>query len=268
VPATPRTGPLDAAGASAGDRPVGLVTGGGRGIGLAIAAAWARRGVAVAAVDRDVAGAARLEQACGSGPGAAPSVFYEADVRDFRRAHEVVADARARFGRIDYLVLNAGITRDHVLWKMDETDWDEVIAVNLKGAFNYARAAVPGMIERRTGRVVLVSSINGLRGKHGQSNYAASKAGLVGFARSLALELGPRGINVNVVAPGFVRTPMTESLPAEVVERARGETALKRLAEPEDVAQAVDFLCRDEARHLTGVVLRVDGGQALAAESV
>lgn len=245
--------------------PVGLVTGGGRGIGLAVAAAWARRGVSVAAVDRDPAGASRVRAACEAAH--VPCTFHEADVRDAARAREVVAEAAARLGGLDYLVLNAGITRDHVIWKMDEEDWDEVLAVNLKGAFTYVRAAVPHFLERRSGRIVFVSSINGLRGKFGQSNYAASKAGLVGFARSLTLELGPRGVNVNVVAPGLTRTEMAEALPPEALERARAESALGRTAEPEDVAAAVDFLCREESRHLSGVVLRVDGGQALAAES-
>jgi len=245
--------------------PVGLVTGGGRGIGLAIASAWARRGVSVAAVDRDPAGAERVRSACEAA--GVPFTFHEADVRDAARAREVVADAAARLGGLDYLVLNAGITRDHVVWKMEEEDWDQVLAVNLKGAFTYVRAAVPGFLERRAGRIVFVSSINGLRGKFGQSNYAASKAGLIGFARSLALELGPRGVNVNVVAPGLTRTEMAESLPPGALERARAEAALQRVAEPEDVAAAVDFLCRGESRHLTGIVLRVDGGQALAAES-
>jgi 3-oxoacyl-[acyl-carrier protein] reductase len=246
-------------------RPVGLVTGGARGIGLAVAAAWARRGVAVAAVDRDPAGAERVREACA--PAGVPHAFHEADVRDVARARAVLAEVVERLGPPEYLVLNAGVTRDHVLWKMEETDWDEVMAVNLKGAFAYARAAVPHLIERGRGRIVLISSINGLRGKFGQANYAASKAGLIGFARSLALELGPRGINVNVVAPGLTRTEMAESLPPERLARARQETALQRIAEPEDVAAAVDFLCREESRHITGVVLRVDGGQALAAES-
>jgi 3-oxoacyl-[acyl-carrier protein] reductase len=245
-------------------RPVGLVTGGGRGIGLAVAEAWARRGVAVAAVDREDSGEVRVRTACEAA--GVPFTFHRADVRDVARAREVVAEVLERLSGLDYLVLNAGITRDHVLWKMEETDWDEVIAVNLKGAFTYVRAAVSHLLERGTGRIVFVSSINGLRGKFGQSNYAASKAGLIGFARSLALELGPRGVNVNVVAPGLTRTEMAASIPPAVLERARGEAALKRTAEPGDVAAVVDFLCRDESRHLTGVVLRVDGGQALAAE--
>jgi len=245
---------------------VGLVTGGARGIGLAIVRAWARRGVAAAVVDCDPHGEARVREACAS-HGIAHA-YWIADVRDHVRAEAVVGDVVERFGRLDYLVLNAGITRDRVSWKMSEAEWDDVIAVNLKGAFNYVRAAVPRLRAQDSGRIVFVSSINGLRGKFGQANYAASKAALIGYARTLALELGASGITVNVVAPGMIRTGMTEGLPAAVRERALAESPLGRLGEPSDVAEVVDFLCRDESRHVTGAVLRVDGGQALAAESV
>jgi NAD(P)-dependent dehydrogenase (short-subunit alcohol dehydrogenase family) len=248
---------------SPGTRPVGLVTGGGRGIGLAIVAAWARRGDAAAVVDREPSGEAAVRAACGD----TPFAYYTADVRDHARAGEVVADAVARLGRLDHLVLNAGITRDRVSWKMSEAEWDEVLDVNLKGAFNYVRAAAPVLRAQGSGSIVFVSSINGLRGKFGQMNYAASKAAMIGMARSLALELGPSGITVNVVAPGMVRTEMSAGLPAEIVERAVAESALKRLAEPEDVAEVVAFLCGPAARRVTGTVLRVDGGQALAGET-
>ncbi len=248
---------------SGGVRPVGLVTGGGRGIGLAIVRAWARRGIAVAVVDRDPSGEAAVRDACED----APFAFYTADVRDHARAGEIVADAAARLGLLDYLVLNAGITRDRVSWKMSEEEWDEVLDVNLKGAFNYVRAAAPILRAQGSGAIVFVSSINGLRGKFGQMNYAASKAAMIGMARSLALELGPSGVTVNVVAPGMVRTEMSAGLPAKIVERAISESALKRLAEPEDVAEVVSFLCGPLARHVTGAVLRVDGGQALAGEA-
>jgi 3-oxoacyl-[acyl-carrier protein] reductase len=242
-------------------RPAGLVTGGGRGIGLAVARAWAARGVAVAVVDRDPDGAPRVAAALGE----VPHAYYVADVRDLQRAQAVVDDVVGRFGRLDYLVANAGVARDRVSWKMSEAEWDEVIAVNLKGAFNYARAAIPQLRAQGSGRLVFVSSINGLRGKFGQSNYAASKAGLIGLARSLALELGRSSVTVNVVAPGMIRTEMTASL-VEPLERARAEAALGAIGDPEDVAEAVDFLCRPAARHITGTVLRVDGGQVLAAE--
>jgi 3-oxoacyl-[acyl-carrier protein] reductase len=178
----------------------------------------------------------------------------------------VVDDVWRRNGRLDYLVLNAGVARDRVIWKMSEAEWDEVLAVNLKGAFNYVRAAVPRLRDQGSGRVVFISSINALRGKFGQCSYAASKAGQIGFARSLAVELGSAGITVNVVAPGMVRSAMTSALPEAVLTRACAESLLGRIGDPEDVAAAVDFLCRPESRHITGAVLRVDGGQALASE--
>jgi NAD(P)-dependent dehydrogenase (short-subunit alcohol dehydrogenase family) len=253
--------------AGAGDttHPVGLVTGGGRGIGLAVVRAWARRGVVAGVVDREAQAQPCVEALClaeGS-----TCAFYTADVRDHARAQEVVDDLWRRYGRLDYLVLNAGVARDRVSWKMSEEEWDEVLAVNLKGAFNYVRAAAPRLRDQGFGRLVFVSSINALRGKFGQSSYAASKAGLIGLARTLAVELGPAGITVNVVAPGMVRTGMTSALPEPVLARARAESLLGRIGDPEDVAAAVDFLCRPESRHITGAVLRVDGGQALAAES-
>ncbi len=263
----PQAGPPAGTGGSAagGGPPVGLVTGGGRGIGLAIVQAWARRGVVVAVVEHDAEVQPCVEALCrGEGSTCA---FYLADVRDHARAQEVVDDLWRRHGRLDYLVLNAGVARDRVSWRMSEEEWDEVLAVNLKGAFNYVRAAAPRLRPQGFGRVVFVSSINALRGKFGQSSYAASKAGLIGLARTLAVELGPAGITVNVVAPGMIRTGMTSALPEPVLTRARSESLLGRIGDPEDVAAAVDFLCRPESRHITGAVLRVDGGQALASES-
>ena len=242
--------------------PVGLVTGGGRGIGLAIVRAWAARGVVPVVVDSDPDAGLAVTRALAGAAG--PHAVHVADVRDFARAHAVVDAVVEKFGRLDYVVANAGITRDRVSWKMSEQEWDDVIAVDLKGAFNYAHAAIPHLRARREGRLVFVSSINGMRGKFGQCNYSAAKAGLIGLARSLALELGEAGITVNVVAPGFVATGMTEALP-EVAARAAAESALRRTAQPDDIAAMVDALCRPEARHVTGVVMRVDGGQALAA---
>jgi 3-oxoacyl-[acyl-carrier protein] reductase len=247
---------------ASGSRPVGLVTGGARGIGLAIARLWAREGVAVAVVDRDPAGESAVREACA----AVPFAYYPADVRDGPRASEIVGDVVARLGGLDRLVLNAGIARDRVLWKMSEEEWDEVLAVNLTGSYRYVRAAAPHLRAQKSGSIVFVSSINALRGKFGQSNYAASKAGMIGLARSIALELGPSGVRVNVVAPGMIRTDMTAGLPPDAIARARAQSALERLGDPEDVAEAVCFLCGPAARHVTGEVLRVDGGQALAAE--
>ncbi len=186
-----------------------------------------------------------------------------ADVRDFAAAEAAVAQAVATFGRLDILVGNAGLAADAMSWKMTEAQWDEVLDVNLKGCFAYARAAAPVLRERRDGgaRVVFIASINGLRGKAGQANYAASKAGVVALGKTLARELGRAGVTVNVVAPGMVRTPLTAALPGEVVQRAVDESALGRIAAPEDIADAVTFLCSARARHVTGAVLRVDGGQ-------
>jgi NAD(P)-dependent dehydrogenase (short-subunit alcohol dehydrogenase family) len=148
-----------------------------------------------------------------------------------------------------------------MIWKMSEDAWDQVLDVNLKGCVAFCRAVAPVFREQRHGRMVNIASINGMRGKAGLSNYSASKAGIIGLTRTLARELGPRGINVNCVAPGMVRTVMTANLPGEILATAIAETALGRIAEPEDVARVVVFLCSDRARHVTGEVIRVDGGQ-------
>ena len=158
-------------------------------------------------------------------------------------------------------VLNAGVSRDAASWRMTEEDWREVIDVNLTGAFAWAQAAARVMREHGAGAIVFVSSINGLRGKFGLANYSASKAGLVGLTRTLARELGPRGIRVNAVAPGYIRTAMTAKVEPRFIDQAIAETALGRLGEPEDVAEAVAFLVSPAARHITGEVVRVDGGQ-------
>ncbi|HUH13417.1 MAG TPA: 3-oxoacyl-ACP reductase FabG [Longimicrobiales bacterium] len=239
---------------------VALVTGAARGIGAAIARTLAaegcdvalldvRRGEEIAAVAADVESAGRR------------ALVLEADVRDLARAEAMVSETRARLGRLDVLVCAAGITRDAMSWKMEGDAWDEVLAVNLTGCFAYARAAAPVLRAQRAGRMVFVASINGLRGKAGQANYAASKAGVIALAKTLARELGPAGINVNAVAPGLVETPMTRDLPAEALERAVGESALGRIGAAEDVADTVAFLCSRRARHITGGVIRIDGGQ-------
>lgn len=236
------------------DGDVAVVTGAASGIGLEILNALARSGARVHGFDVE------RPETVESGPGGEP-VFHRVDLRDdgeIRAAVEAVLEAE---GRIDLLVNNAGITRDGVLWKMEDADWEDVLAVNLSGAWRVLRAIAPHMRDRERGRVVQIASVNGLRGKFGQSNYAASKAGLIGMTRAAARELGPRGITVNAVAPGMIDTPMAAAIPAEVVQRAVDESALGRLGRPADVAGAVLFLLSDEAAHVTGVVLRVDGGQ-------
>jgi 3-oxoacyl-[acyl-carrier protein] reductase len=186
------------------------------------------------------------------------------DVADRGQVESLVERAATEHGSLDLLVHAAGITRDRVLWKLEDEEWNSVMRVNLDSAFFLLRAAAPHLRRSTRGSVVLISSINAERGKFGQSNYAASKAGLIGLARSAACELGRDGTRVNVVAPGFIATAMTEPLPAEIKEQAIAETVLGSAGRPEDVAGAVVFLCSDLARHVTGQVLRVDGGQLMA----
>lgn len=238
---------------------VALITGAAAGIGAAIAAGLAREGCAIAIVDIKPP----------AEPPAALIAFghatrvYQADVRDFAEAERIVAAVRHDFGRLDVLVCNAGITDDAVTWKMTESQWDRVVAVNLKGCFNYCRAAAAVFKDQRSGRIVNIASINGLRGKFAQANYAASKGGIIALSKTLARELGKFGVNVNVVAPGMVSTDMARALPPEFVEAAIKETVLGRLASPEECADLVAFLCSERARHITGEVVQIDGGQYL-----
>ncbi len=232
-----------------------LITGGMSGIGLATAAAFARGGDRVSVVDlTEETGGKELVQASGGR-------CFQADVRDFARAEAIVEEVVAAAGRLDVLVNNAGISRDHVLWKMSESEWDEVVDVDLKGVFNYLRAAAPVLRQQKSGKVVNVASINGLRGKAGLANYAAAKSGLIALTRVAARELGPSNINVNAVAPGWVDTPLTRKFPAEVRAQALRESALGRIGTPEDIAEVIFFLCSEQARHITGQVIVVDGGQ-------
>ena len=235
-----------------------LVTGGAAGIGAAIALGLAREGCDVAIVDRKADGSLDAIQALGC-----KGLALAADVRDPAAAARAVEDVLRAFGRLDILVCSAGITADATVWKMTEPQWDEVIAVNLKGVFNYNQAAARRFREQKSGKIVNLSSINGLRGKFGQANYAASKAGVIALSKSLARELGKYGVNVNAIAPGMVETAMARALPAAVVEAARAETVLGRLGAPEDCANLAVFLCSDRARHITGEVIVIDGGQYL-----
>jgi len=232
-------------------RPAALVTGGGRGIGRAVVEALAPDAW-VAALD-----------VAFPHPGGPADVEIDANVRDPAALGRAVERIGRERGGLDWVVCCAGIIRDRVSWKMTDDEWADVLAVNLTGAFNTVRAA--GALLRRSpcGRVVLISSINGVRGNFGQANYAASKAGLIGLARSLAVEFARDRVTVNVVAPGFIATDMTRTLPEEVHERAVQRTPLGRIGRPAEVAAAVRFLCSEAAGFVTGVVLPVDGGQLL-----
>jgi 3-oxoacyl-[acyl-carrier protein] reductase len=185
----------------------------------------------------------------------------KADVSSFDDAQSMVNQVVEAFGGLDILVNNAGINRDGVIWKMTEEQWDQVLDINLKGYFNYCRAAVPIFREQKAGKIVNVTSINGLRGKFGQTNYSASKAGIIGLTKALARELGRASVNVNAVAPGLIETDMMKDAPDNVREAALAEIVLGRMGQPEEVATVVAFLCTDAARHITGEVIRVDGGQ-------
>jgi acetoacetyl-CoA reductase/3-oxoacyl-[acyl-carrier protein] reductase len=230
---------------------VALVTGGGGAIGGAVGTLLLAAGARVVSLDH------------AERPGPAGVVSLSCDVTREEQVEAALGQLLREQGRLDVVVHCAGVTRDGVLWKLTSDDWRTVMAANLDSAFYLLHAVVPALRAAGGGAVVLVSSINGERGKAGQANYAASKAGLNALARSAARELGRFGIRVNAIAPGWVETPMTAALPEELRERALAETALGRLASPDDVAGAVLFLCSDLARHVTGQVLRVDGGQLI-----
>lgn len=229
---------------------VAVVSGGSGGIGGAIVDALQERGAAAISLDSRRPADERI-------------AYVETDIARDEAVRAAVDRVVHDRGRIDILVHAAGLTRDAVCWKLRPADWDAVVAVNLRGAFLLLRHVLPVMRRGAGGRIVLIGSINGSRGKFGQTAYAASKAGLIGLAKSAARETARFGILINVVEPGMVRSPMTESLPREAVEQAVAESLVGRLGEPGDVAAAVAFLCGEGARHITGQVLRVDGGQYL-----
>jgi 3-oxoacyl-[acyl-carrier protein] reductase len=237
-----------------------IVTGGSLGIGAAIAIELGREGANVAVNYRrhDTEAkqvVAEIEKLGSKG------LAVKADVSSYNDAIKMVQQVQEQFGRLDILVCNAGITWDGVIWKMSEEQWDTVIGVNLKGYFNYNKAAALVFKDQKYGKIVNVSSINGLRGKFAQSNYAASKGGEIAMSKSLARELGAFNVNVNVVAPGMVLTDMMDNLAPEFKNKAMAETVVGRFATPEDCAHLVAFLCSDLSRHITGEVIKIDGGQ-------
>ncbi len=237
-----------------------IVTGGSVGIGRAIVPALAKAGANVALNYRRHADEAKtlvLEvESLGR-----KALAVQADVSSFADAQAMVKRVVEEFGSVDILVCNAGINRDAVVWKMTEEQWDEVITTNLKGYFNYIHAVAPYFREQKHGRIINITSINGLRGKFGQSNYAASKAGIIGLTKTVARELGHSRVTVNAVAPGMILTEMAKKLEQKWIDVATAETVLNKLGEPEDVAHLVVFLASDLAGHITGQVISVDGGQ-------
>ena len=191
------------------------------------------------------------------------AIAVQCDISSFADAERVVQTAINEFGRLDIMVNNAGMNWDGVSWKMSEEQWDRVLEVNLKGYFNFTRQVAPIFKDQKYGKIINITSINGLRGKFGQTNYSASKAGIIGFTKALAKELGGFGVNVNAVAPGLIETAMLKESEArdKIVDMAMGESALKQVGQPEDLGFLVAFLASEKARHITGEVIKVDGGQ-------
>jgi len=237
---------------------VSIVTGASQGIGETIASELAREGARVVLVDiqkdKLEAVAGRIRESGGT------AACHEADVFRLEDATRVVESVLKDFGRVDHLVNNAGITRDNLLLRMKEEEWDAVIGVNLKGCWNFSKAVIKSMVAGRYGRIVNIASVVGLAGNPGQANYAASKAGVMGFSRALAREVASRGITVNCVAPGYIATAMTDLLPEEVKKAFMNSIPVKRFGLPKEVAFAVKFLLSEEAAYITGQVINVNGG--------
>ena len=241
---------------------VALITGAARGIGATIALALAAEGTDIAVVDYGEKSAAEETLAKIAERGVRVA-YYRCDVSDFAAA-KATADAVGKdFGKIDILVNNAGVTADKLLVRMEEEDWDRVININLKGCFNMIKHVTPYMMRKRYGRIVSISSVVGLMGNAGQANYSASKAGIIGLTKTVAKEFAPRGVTANAVAPGFIKTAMTDALSEEQKQAIYKLIPLGKLGETEDIAEAVLFLVSDRARYITGEVLRVDGGMCM-----
>ncbi len=242
------------------DGKVALVTGGSLGIGTAISLDLAGNGADVALTYRKHGDEAKtiVEQIIIMGR---RGKEYKVDVSDFEAVQGLVKTVLDDLGRLDILINNAGMNWDGVVWKMTEEQWDAVINVDLKGTFNFIRAVAPYFKEQKSGKIINMTSINGIRGKFGQANYAAAKAGVIGLTKTVAKEMGKYNVNVNAVAPGMIMTDIYKSLPDEFKQKAAEETVFNRLGQPEDIAHIVTFLASEKAKHITGEVIKVDGGQ-------
>ena len=240
---------------------VAVVTGSARGIGKTIALELAKVGVKIVISDLNVEAGEETVQEIETG--GSEALWIEADVSKNDQAAYLIENAHQTFGRLDILVNNAGITRDNLLMRMSEEEWDSVIAVNLKGTFNCIRAATKIFMKQRSGRIINIASVVGQMGNAGQANYASSKAGVIGLTKSVAKEFASRNVLVNAVAPGFIETAMTEKLPEKARETLLQLIPLARLGQPEDVAKVVLFLCSDRSAYITGQVINVDGGMVM-----
>ena len=235
-----------------------IVTGASQGIGKAIAELLAQEGAQV--ILWDIQEDKLQEVVDGINKQGGQAAYFRVDVASFPQVETTVQEILDDYGQIDHLVNNAGITRDNLLMRMSESEWDQVLSVNLKGVFNCCKAVIRAMMSRRQGRIVNIASVVGLMGNVGQTNYAASKAGVIGFTKSLAREVASRNITVNAIAPGYILTPMTEALSEQTRQMFLNLIPLRRFGTPEDVARAVRFLLSEDAAYITGQVLGVNGG--------
>lgn len=244
------------------DKKIALITGASRGIGKETACTLAREGIFVV-INYNGSRQKALDVLESIKKNGGEGAVYQCNVADYSQTEEMIKNLIKEYGHIDILVNNAGITRDNLIMKMSEEDFDKVIEINLKGCFNTIRHLSRQMLRQRSGKIINVASVSGVLGNAGQANYAASKAGIIGLTKTMARELASRGICVNAVAPGFIKTEMTEVLPESIRENVTGQIPLKRFGETKDIAEMIAFLASDKADYITGQVIHVDGGMAM-----